>query len=220
MMAGGASLAPRRWSLAADATTARSSGANLSTARMTAAQNTRNCALSCGVSPGSSRLPCVVLPSEKLTCLPEPLTPAKGFSWSRQAMPYFSATRRSVTMMSCWWSVARLAVSNTGATSYWPGRHLVVARLDGDAELVELALALEHEREHALGDGAEVVVLELLPLRRRRAEERAAGRQQVGPREVEVAVDQEVLLLGAGDRRRRWRACRVRRASARAAPAC
>ena len=121
MMAGGASLAPRRWSLAADATTARSSGANLSTARMTAAQKTRNCALSCGVSPGSSRLPCVVLPSEKLTCLPDPLMPAKGFSWNRQVMPYFSATRRSVTMRSCWWSAARLADSNTGATSYCPG---------------------------------------------------------------------------------------------------
>ena len=121
MIAGGASLAPRRWSLPADATTARSSGANLSTARMTAAQNTRNWALSCGVSPGSSRLPCVVLPSDQLTCLPEPLMPANGFSWIRQAMPYFSATRRSVTMISCWWSVARLADSNTGAISYCPG---------------------------------------------------------------------------------------------------
>ncbi len=95
--------------------------ANLCTARMTAAQKTRNCALSCGVSPGSSRLPCVVLPNEKLTCLPEPLTPANGFSCSRQTMPYFSATRCSVTMISCWWSVARLAFSNTGATSNWPG---------------------------------------------------------------------------------------------------
>ena len=38
MIAGGASLAPRRWSLLAEATTARSSGANLSTARITAAR--------------------------------------------------------------------------------------------------------------------------------------------------------------------------------------
>ena len=36
-------------------------------------------------------------------------------------MPYFSATRLSVIMISCWWSVARLAVSNIGAISYWPG---------------------------------------------------------------------------------------------------
>jgi len=36
-------------------------------------------------------------------------------------MPYFSATRRSVSMMSCWWSVARLADSKTGAISYCAG---------------------------------------------------------------------------------------------------
>ena len=42
MIAGGASLAPSRWSLVADATDTRSSPANLCTARITAAQNTRN----------------------------------------------------------------------------------------------------------------------------------------------------------------------------------
>ena len=101
MIAGGASLAPRRWSLEAVATTARSKPPHLCTARITAAQKTRNCAFACGVSPGSSRLPCVAFPSEKFTCLPDPLTPAKGFSCSRQTMPYFSATRRSVTIVSC-----------------------------------------------------------------------------------------------------------------------
>ena len=75
----------------------------------------------CGVWPGSSKLPWLELPIDQLTCLPEPLTPANGFSCNRQAMPYFSATRRSVIMISCWWSVATLAVSNTGATSYCAG---------------------------------------------------------------------------------------------------
>ena len=87
-------------------------------------------------------------------------------------------------------------------------RDLVVARLHRDAELEELLLALEHEREHALGDRAEVLVLELLALGRRRAEQRAAREQEVGAREVELAIDQEVLLLGAGvrdDGRRRPR---------------
>ena len=42
MIAGGASLAPRRWSLVAEATDTRSSPENLCTARITAAQNTRN----------------------------------------------------------------------------------------------------------------------------------------------------------------------------------
>ena len=42
------------------------------------------------------------LPSDQFTCLPEPLMPAKGFSCVRHDMPYFSATRRSVIMISCW----------------------------------------------------------------------------------------------------------------------
>ena len=54
------------------------------------------------------------------------------------------------------------------------GRDLVVAGLGRDAELEQLALGVEHEREHALGDGAEVVVVELLALRRLGAEQRAA----------------------------------------------
>ncbi len=83
--------------------------------------------------------------------------------------------------------------------------HLVVARLHRDAELEELALGVDHEREHALGDRAEVLVLELLPLGRRRAEESATARDQVGPREEEMAVDQEVLLLGAREREDRRR---------------
>ena len=90
----------------------------MSTARMMAAQKTRNWALACGVSPGSSRLPWVLLPREKLTCFPEPLTPAKDFSWVRQAKPYCSAMRRSVVISSCWWSVAMLLVSKLGVISY------------------------------------------------------------------------------------------------------
>lgn len=76
---------------------------------------------SCGVSPGFSRLPWVELPSEKFTCLPEPLTPENGFSCSRHFMPYFSATAFIVVIISCWWSWARTDRSKTGAISNWPG---------------------------------------------------------------------------------------------------
>ena len=54
-------------------------------------------------------------------CLPEPLTPANGFSWSRHASPYFGAMRFIVSMTIIWWSVATLAFSKTGAISYWLG---------------------------------------------------------------------------------------------------
>ena len=76
-------------------------------------------------------------------------------------------------------------------------RDLVVAGLDRHAELGQLALGLEHEGEHALGDRAEVVVVELVALRRLGAEQRAAGGDQVGALEEVLLVDQEVLLLGA-----------------------
>ena len=87
MIAGGASLAPSRKSLLAEATTARSSPPYRWTPRMIAAQKVRNCAFSCGVSPGFNRLPWLLLPREKFTCLPEPLTPLNGFSCSRQVIP-------------------------------------------------------------------------------------------------------------------------------------
>ena len=44
------------------------------------------------------------------------------------------------------------------------GSHLVVASLGGDAQAPEFAVEIHHERQHALADGAEVLVLELLAL--------------------------------------------------------
>ena len=87
MIAGGASLAPRRWSWPAVATDARSRLWCLLTAWMTAVAKKRNCSLSCGLSPGSSRFRPVSVPIDQLLCLPEPLTPANGFSCSRHTRP-------------------------------------------------------------------------------------------------------------------------------------
>ena len=77
------------------------------------------------------------------------------------------------------------------------GRDLVVAGLDRHAQPIELPLGLGHEGQDPRRDGAEVVVLELLALGRLGAEQGALADQQVGPREVELPVDQEVLLLRA-----------------------
>jgi hypothetical protein len=101
MMAGGASFAPSRWSFVAEATDARSRPLYLCTARMAAAQKTRNCAFSCGVSPGTNRLPSSELPSEKLTCLPDPFTPVNGFSWNRHSMPCLRAIDLKTVINSC-----------------------------------------------------------------------------------------------------------------------
>ena len=87
MIAGGASLAPSRWSWPAAATDARSSCWCWLTPWITAAQKNRKSRFSCGVSPGSSRFMPVSVPIDQLLCLPEPLTPANGFSCSRQTSP-------------------------------------------------------------------------------------------------------------------------------------
>src|SRR4051812_3885701 len=121
MIAGGASLAPRRWSCPELATDARSSAWCLLTAWMTAVQKNRNIRFSCGVSPGSSRLVPVSVPIDQLLCLPEPLTPAKGFSCSRQIRPYLRATLCRTCIVSCWWSQPTLEFSKIGAISYWLG---------------------------------------------------------------------------------------------------
>ena len=59
---------------------ARSFKACLSTAMIKAERNTRNCSFSCGVLPGFSRFSPSSVAIDQLLCLPEPLTPAKGFS--------------------------------------------------------------------------------------------------------------------------------------------
>ncbi len=80
------------------------------------------------------------------------------------------------------------------------GGHLVVAGLRRDPQAPELAVEIHHEGEDPLADRAEVLVLELLALGRRGAEERAAGEDEVGAELGEAPVDEEVLLLGADAR--------------------
>jgi hypothetical protein len=152
--------------------------------------------LSCGVSPGSSRLPRRA--ERPVQVLARAVDAGEGLLVQQAGQAVLLGDALSVIMMICWWSAATLAFSYTGASSYWPGGHFVVAGLDRHAQLEQLALRVQHAGEHALGNRAEVLVLELLALGRLGAEQRAAAEGQVGAGEEEVAVDQEVLLLGAG----------------------
>src|SRR5699024_9436155 len=82
-MAGGASEAPRRWSLPAEATVLRRKSWYSSTPLINADRKTRNWAFWLGVLPGLNRFFPESVLRDQLLCLPEPFTPAKGFSWSR-----------------------------------------------------------------------------------------------------------------------------------------
>jgi hypothetical protein len=67
----------------------------------------------------------------------------------------------------------------------------------GHADLEQLELRFRHAPEDPSGDVAEVLIFHFLALGRLGAKERATGIDQIGTREIEVAVDQEVFLLGA-----------------------
>ena len=73
--------------------------------------------------------------------------------------------------------------------------HFVVTCGHRNAQLVRLHLEVLHERRHALWNGSEVVVVQLLALRWRRTKQRATCHRQIGTRGVERLVHQEVLLL-------------------------
>ena len=216
MIAGGASLAPRRWSLDAEATEARSRPPYRWTARITAAQNTRNWALSCGVSPGHQQAAQLGVAEREVDVLARAVDAGEGLLVEEALHAVLLGDRlegRHQQLLVVGGDVGALEHRRDLELA---GRDLVVAGLGGDAELEELALGVHHEAEHPLGDGAEVVVVELLALGRLGAEEGAAGVEQVGAGEEEVAVDQEVLLLGAAVATRRARGRRGRRASGRA----
>ena len=111
MIAGGASFAPSLWSFPTSDALWRSRSAWTSTALIMQASTSRNWIFSFGVSPGSRRFTPLSVPSDQLLCLPEPLTPAKGFSWSRQVSPWRPATFFMVSITSWLWSTAIFAVS-------------------------------------------------------------------------------------------------------------
>ena len=82
MMAGGASLAPRRWAFVALMIEAFNNPLCLYTAAMAFTRKVMNCRFSPAVLPGPKRFTPVSVPSDQLLCLPDPLIPLKGFSCS------------------------------------------------------------------------------------------------------------------------------------------
>ena len=80
------------------------------------------------------------------------------------------------------------------------GRHFVVLGFGVYAELPKLLVELLHESRDAWLDRAEVMVVELLPLRGTGAEQRPARVNQVGTLVEAVFIHKEIFLLGT-DRR-------------------
>ena len=75
------------------------------------------------------------------------------------------------------------------------GRNFVVLGLGENAELPQLLVQLLHKRGNAWLDRAEIVVVQLLPLRCTCAEQRSAGVNQILAAVEHILVHKEVLLL-------------------------
>ena len=200
MIAGGASLAPRRWSWPEFATDARSSSWCLLTAAMTAAQKNRNCRFCPGVWPGFEQVVARVGAHRPVVVLARAVDAGERLLVQEAheavaAGDVLQQLHRELLVVG-----ADVRVLEDRRDLELGRGDLVVAGLHRHAEAAQLALGLEHVREHALGDRAEVVVVELVALRRLGAEQRAAGRDEVRALVVVLLVDQEVLLLGADGR--------------------
>ena len=72
---------------------------------------------------------------------------------------------------------------------------LVVLSRRSDAHLPELLVQILHERADALPDDAEILIVQLLPLGRGRAEQGAAGIDEVAALEILFTVYNKILLL-------------------------
>ena len=87
MMDGGASLPPKRWALVALMMEAFNSPLWRYTPMRVSTMKVTKRRFSSGVLPGAwSRIP-LSADRLQLLCLPEPLTPSKGFSWSKTRKP-------------------------------------------------------------------------------------------------------------------------------------
>ena len=79
-------------------------------------------------------------------------------------------------------------------------RDFVVTRLDRNTELEQLTFRLEHECQHAFRNRTKIVVIKLLALGGRAAEQCSPCIKQVGTGIVEISVNQEILLFRTGRR--------------------
>ena len=195
MIAGGASLAPRRWSWPGDAIDARSSAWCLLTAWMTAAQKNRKRVVLVRRGARLEQVRARVGAHRPVVVLAGPVDARERLLVQQADEPVAAGDvlhdlHRQLLVVR-----ADVRVLEDRRDLVLRRRDLVVAGLDRHAELGQLLLGLEHAREHALGDRAEVVVVELVALGRLGAEQRAARVDEVGALEVVLLVDQEVLLL-------------------------
>ena len=132
---------------------------------------------------------------DQLLCLPLPLTPAKGFSWSRHASPCREATCFITSMV-------RLVVVSGDVAGGEQRRQLMLARgrlvvlgFGEDPQFPELLIQILHIGRYPGLDHPKIVVFQLLPFGWLGAQQGAPGVHQILALLIHLAVNQEVFLF-------------------------
>ena len=188
MMAGGASLAPRRWSLPALATEMRSRSWYSST-RLDHGREKQQELQRCraGVLPGSSRLIARVGGQGPVVVLARAVDALKGLLVQQAGKAVAVRPPSSCISMVSWlWSMAMLAVVNTGASSCWAGATSLCLVLAEMPSFHSSSSSSFMKGFHRWAYGAEVVVLQLLALGGAAPKQGAAGEHEVRPFGVQL----------------------------------
>jgi hypothetical protein len=120
MIAGGASLAPRRWSLCALAIDRRRMSLYLATARMTA-QKHQELRVVVRRIAGVEQVLAAVGGHRPVVVLAAAVDAGERLFVQQAGQAVLFGRRRRISMIRFWWSVARLLFSKIGASSYWLG---------------------------------------------------------------------------------------------------
>ena len=151
--------------------------------------------LSSGVLPGAWRRWPVSVVRLQLLCLPLPLMPAKGFSWSRQRKPWWRGdvahqrhNEHIVVDSQVAFLINRSELKLVGATSLWR----VLQGMPNSSDWISKS---RMNSTITLGNGAKVVVVHLLVFGRIVSHQGSARQEQVGTRRIKTFIHQEIFLF-------------------------
>ena len=183
IMAGGASLAPKRKICCPGWKRSRRMQLGvecLSTAEIRAASMTEELFVLMRRVAGLEQVETVIGGhNDQLLCLPDPFTPAnKGFfiKQTHETAMVCSATfcRVSITEIGC----DRRAMFSRGVDRRHfelGGRHFVMFGFGWNAHFPKFGIQIAHELRNAVFDGAKILIFQFLAFRRWRAKKRATG---------------------------------------------
>jgi len=146
--------------------------------------------ISWGVRPGSRRFwPSSVL-RDQLLCFPEPLRPAKGFSWSRQTRPCLCATFLRVSLSTgcgrwqCWpcWKLEQARAVRV---------RLIVFCFCWNAKFPKLPVQFFHKSRYSFLESAIIMIVHFLSFWRHCSKKCTTGVDEVFALIVKFFVNQK-----------------------------